>query len=497
MRQALRRSGVAGLAVLMAGALSPSPAWALEAPDIEAIPLTTPADPEPGPITKMKQSSQCAVSTSMPGSANPMRVPANIAFGVDALHEFATGDGITVAVIDSGVNKNDRLPRLQGGGDYIGEGNGLSDCDHHGTLIAGIIGAQPSNEDTFVGVAPDASLISIRQSSSAYSPEDTRDGEKAAGSATLTSLARAVVRAANMGADVINLSVTACYPATSVVDTSDLGKALRYAVEKKDVVVVTAAGNSSDASCKPNPGWDAANAGDDRNWDGVRTISMPSYFSPLVVSVGGAALDGQVYTGTMTGPWVDVAGPAMNIVSLDASKSNGSLTNASLGRESEPQAIHGTSFASAYVAGLAALIRQRYPELNAIEVGDRLRATALTASATQRGAFGAGLVDPMAALTWTGGFDTRDDAPQSRQARIAAPETDWTWLKSVIALGISGVAIVVAVAVLGLGSLRGARSRRIERTTSALSPVQGNGSDDDELDDRKTTMSSNSRRVNR
>ena len=69
------------------------------------------------------------------------------------------------------------LPRLADdavvigdGGDFVSTGNGLSDCDAHGTLVAGLIAARPDPADDFVGLAPGVTLISIRQSSAAFSP---------------------------------------------------------------------------------------------------------------------------------------------------------------------------------------------------------------------------------------------------------------------------------------------------------------------------------------
>ena len=157
------------------------------------------------------------------------------------LHKYATGKGVKIAIIDSGVTPNPRLPNLKGGGDYVMGKNGLEDCDHHGTLIASIIGAQPSPDDTFQGIAPDAELISIRQTSGAYGPEKEEDKDKA--SSTLATLANGIVRATNMGADVINMSVTSCYPSDTEVDTNDLKAALNYAYQK-GVIMVTAAGLS-------------------------------------------------------------------------------------------------------------------------------------------------------------------------------------------------------------------------------------------------------------
>jgi membrane-anchored mycosin MYCP len=85
-----------------------------------------------------------------------------------------TGKPLKVAVIDTGVTKHPFFQdRLEGGGDYIEGGDGLNDCDGHGTQVAGIIAADPKNpvDIAFIGVAPDAKIVSIRQSSQNFSPK--------------------------------------------------------------------------------------------------------------------------------------------------------------------------------------------------------------------------------------------------------------------------------------------------------------------------------------
>src|ERR1700761_6867854 len=67
-----------------------------------------------------------------------------------------------------GVAPNPRLPHLSAGGDYVSTGDGTQDCDGHGTAVAGIVAATSAPADDFSGVAPDAELISIRQSSTKF-----------------------------------------------------------------------------------------------------------------------------------------------------------------------------------------------------------------------------------------------------------------------------------------------------------------------------------------
>lgn len=401
MRIAAKLFNLACAGMLVA-ALSCGSAAAIPPPDIDLAVDIAPPDGDPGPALPMVQNTVCATSAVLANSQFDT-IPASGVFGVSELHKFARGDGQVVAVIDSGVQPVSRLPRLRGGGDYIMRGDGLSDCDHHGTLVAGIIAAAPSATDGFIGVAPGAEIVSIRQTSAAFTeaaetrPDGYSEADRSA--ANLMALARAIVHATNLGATVINLSVTACVDAGSPVDTRALAGALYYASVVRDVVVVAAAGNTGGQTCQPNPGFDPANPADPRNWDGVRSVSLPSYFSDLLLSVGGTTLTGDPYVNSMSGPWVGVAAPSMNIVSLDPTEPTpGALTNAALVKQ-VPIPLNGTSYGAAYVSGLAALIREKYPDLTARQVINRITATAHTPAQGLNNTLGAGPVDPIAALT--------------------------------------------------------------------------------------------------
>jgi len=293
------RAAAATAALLLTAVPAAAPAAAIPAPVIDLAVDIAPPDTDPAPAWPMKQSSVCATSAVLADSQFNS-IPAAAAFSVDELHNFARGDGQIVAVIDSGVAKVSRLTRLRGGGDYIMSGDGLSDCDHHGTLIAGIIAAAPAPGDKFVGVAPGAEIVSIRQTSAAFAEENPPQGRTEAdrSAANMMSLAKSIVHAANLGATVINLSVTACVDAGSPADLRALAGALQYAAVEKNAVIVSAAGNVGN-SCQTNPGYDPANPGDPRNWDGVKSVSLPSYFSNLVLSVAGSDLTGAPYVNTM------------------------------------------------------------------------------------------------------------------------------------------------------------------------------------------------------
>jgi membrane-anchored mycosin MYCP len=101
----------------------------------------------------------------------------------------------------------------------------------------------------------------------------------------------------------------------------------------------------------------------------------------------------------MAGPWVGVAAPAINVVSLDPTQPQpGALTNAAI-VEGTPIPINGTSFSAAYVAGLAALIREKYPTLTSRQVINRILKTAHTPADGLSNVLGNGIIDPVAALT--------------------------------------------------------------------------------------------------
>ena len=309
----------------------------------------------------------------------------------DALRKFATGKGVTVAVIDTGVRPHPWLgDRLTGNGDYVANHNGLQDCDGHGTLVAGIIAARPPADVGFRGVAPDARIMSIRQSSAYYEAETAEGGKVAAG--TLVTLAQAVVRAVDQGADVINMSINQCRPAGPITANEKvLQRALRYAHER-DVVVVASAGNKQEDGCP-----DATNGPDPNNPTHVVT---PPWFTEYVLSVGAMDDNGDPASFTMQGPWVSVSAPGTRITSLNPA-GDGLANKRSEGGEKVD--VEGTSFAAPYVAGLAALIKERFrdKELTARQIMDRIKLTASHPAAPggHDNLVGYGMINPVGALT--------------------------------------------------------------------------------------------------
>jgi membrane-anchored mycosin MYCP len=440
-----RRSAAAAAAAILLLASGPAPAaLALSFPVVD--PAALPPDDAPGPAQAMRQNGACSFNGALPGFDPAAIPPSQAMLNLPEAWKTSRGAGVTVAVIDSGVTPQPRLPRLSGGGDYIESGDGLTDCDGHGTAVAGLIAAAPG-ADGFSGVAPEAALVSIRQSSMQFSPANPggSDPQQAKTAGDIATLARAVRHAADLpGVRVINISVTDCIPIYKNVDQAALGAALRYAAIDKDIVVVAAAGNTGEGACQSNPLANPKTPEDPRNWAGATVISTPSFWQPYVLSVASLTPTAQPSGYTMAGPWVGVAAPGEQIVSLGNAPNSG-LVNGQPSNQQPFVAINGTSYASAYVAGVTALVRSRFPTLSAHQVINRIVGSAHNAARAPSNLVGAGVIDPVAALTW----DIPDGQPQPAdmptvriEAPVPPPPTD-PW-PARIALG--GGAVVLAAA---------------------------------------------------
>ena len=406
----------------------PAAASAIGRPTVD--PAAIPADDPPGPGEPLRMEHTCAVTGVLPGSDLGAPSPSQAFMNLPALWKSAgRGAGVPVAVIDTGVSPSPRLAHLRGGGDYVApDADGLTDCDSHGTIVASIIAGSPGEGDGFAGVAPDADIISIRQSSEAYVPANPSGGDMQADrrAGTVSSLARAIVHAANLTPTpkVINLSVVACIPVLKPVDQTTLGAAVRYAAVDKDIVIVAAAGNAiGSQDCTQNSDIDATNTKDQRNWTGVVTISAPSWFSDYVLSVAGTDGSGQPAVDdhgreiSLFGPWVGVGAPA---VSVEGFGPQGELINSTLDANSgQLRAMNGTSFSAAYISGLTALIRAKYRSLSAAQVIRRIESTAHSPAAIVDNRIGQGTVDALAALNYD--VPAGPAAPDEHLSRTLTP----------------------------------------------------------------------------
>ncbi|MBD0322075.1 MAG: type VII secretion-associated serine protease mycosin [Aldersonia sp.] len=373
-----------------------------------------PANAEPAPRDPTEQKTRCW--ETVPADAGSAPDSGQRQLDVASAWQFTRGAGQTVAVIDTGVARHPRLPGLIGGGDYVSDTDGTDDCDVHGTIVAGIIAASQVDGQVFSGVAPQARIISLRQSSSHWQvagrsaqqqPEDVADGY-----GNTTTMAAAVRHAADLGATVINISEVAC--STGQMGDAALGAALEYATVRKNVVVVAAAGNN-DRCPAGNPGIDPLHP-DANPWDRVTTIVSPAWYDDYVLTVGSIDTNGAASKFSVPGPWVDVAAPGENIVSLDPRRPG--LTGGKIDEKGQTEQFAGTSFAAPYVAGTAALVRARFPHLSAQQVIARIEATAHAPAHGWNPSVGFGVIDPYAALT----AEVPPGTPSKQPTRAAAVE---------------------------------------------------------------------------
>jgi membrane-anchored mycosin MYCP len=319
-------------------------------------------------------------------------------------------------------------------------------------------GLPPGAPDGIVGVAPDAALISIRQSSTAFgpanpTPQDVQAHRKAG---DIITLARAIRHAADMGVRVMNISVASCINAAAApVNQDPLGAAVRYAAVDKDVVIVAAGGNVGDQQeCGQNPVFDPLHPEDPRDWHEVKIIVTPAFYSDYVLAVGAVTPDGQPMPDSIAGPWVGIAAPGWRIMGL--SNVNGAAVNALPDRDpGMGDGFWGTSFSAAYVSGVAALVRAKYPNLTAHQVIRRLTETAHNPARGVDNQVGYGVVDPVAALTFD--IPAGDPAPAehlSSALHVPAPVRGPDLRPRYTALIGAGVAIVLAGVIAGVAALR-------------------------------------------
>lgn len=282
---------------------------------------------------------------------------------LDELWAQSTGKGVKVAVIDTGVDvKNPQLtkavdasagenllPTKNSKGEKIDRGNnqGTSDTVGHGTRVAGIIAARPAKGTGFVGLAPDATIIPIKQN----------DAE---GDGTAETLAQAIDDAVRKGAGVINISQDT---ANAVAPDDKLETAVHRALER-GVVVVASAGNDG--------------------LGGKNQITYPASYQG-VLAVAASDRNNERASFSQSGEFVGVAAPGVDMISTVPG--NGHCSD------------NGTSFSAPYVAGVAALLKSKYPDWTAQQIVAQIEQTAERTISGHDRLVGWGVVDPVKALT--------------------------------------------------------------------------------------------------
>ncbi|MFC7488004.1 S8 family serine peptidase [Knoellia sp. CPCC 206453] len=272
---------------------------------------------------------------------------------------LSTGKGVVVAIVDSGVQaSNLHFPAgsVLTGKSFVG-GAATTDETGHGTALAGIIAARDIGERSgVVGVAKDAQILPVKiTGGEAGDPEQQRSANLAAG----------IAYAVSAKADVINLSLS------TTGNRADVRAAVAAAVRAGIIVVASGGNREQGADVK----------------DGLR---YPAAY-PGVIGVAATTTTSDVVgENSIHGPQVDLAAPGDNVITTFRGWGDCVF--------SEEQ--QSSSYATAYVSGAAALLRQEFPAASSDEIGYRLTATASRGSRTARDdVSGWGVVQPYEAMT--------------------------------------------------------------------------------------------------
>jgi subtilisin family serine protease len=263
----------------------------------------------------------------------------------DAISAYSniTGKGVTVAVIDTGVDYNHTNlgggfgagKKVVAGYDFYSNDSDPMDESGHGTMVAGTIAASSYTVGgvTYQGVAPDAKIVALRVGTESSIPYSNI--EKA--------LQWVIDKYDDYGISIINLSLgSGNYTDSEIDDTlSDEFETLH----NLGIFVVAASGNSNESTNSPI------------TKDG---IAYPAA-DPNVFAVAAVNSSDVITSWSQRGDELDLLAPGENLVMLK--KGGGTATSS------------GTSFASPYVAGAAALIKQALSTAKAGDIGSILLAS--------------------------------------------------------------------------------------------------------------------------
>ena len=304
------------------------------------------------------------------------------AMGAEEIWQLSTGKGVTVAVIDSGVDDTnpDLLGQVLKGKDLAPaeDGDEHSDYDGHGTGMAGLIAGtgKSGGGDGAFGLAPGAKILPIRMRDSGW--DSNRESEVKEFN---KSLPVAIRYAVAEGAKVINISLGAREGSQELTD------AVKYAVEKGSLIF-SATGNT-------------AESGND--------LEFPSG-TPGVVGVGAIDKDLKKTDESQYGPQVDIAAPGDEMVHACGGKT-GLCTS------------HGTSDATAIASATAALIWAKHPKWTNNQVLRVMLNTIgkPTSGEKRNDSIGYGAVRPLRALKTPGDPGPADEFPLPDLAAADSP----------------------------------------------------------------------------
>lgn len=261
------------------------------------------------------------------------------------------GDGIKVAVFDTGIDTESTELRIAGGASFVDNEPDYDDNNGHGTMVAGILAAL--NDDTgLVGVAPNVKLYAVK----------VLDEQ---GSGSYSQVIAALEWAVANDIDIVSMSFAG---------RSD-SRALREAIQlanNNGVLLIGAAGNN-----------------------GSDIVSFPALYEQ-VISVGAVDQYNKPAYFTNRGK-VDLVAPGVHVSGLTLTK--GAYTSGS-----------GTSFAVPFVTGVAALLKQAQPQLQNVQIRDFLKEGAIPLGSPAL--FGSGLVNAARSFKQLG-FDIQEEIPEN------------------------------------------------------------------------------------
>jgi serine protease len=269
---------------------------------------------------------------------------------VEAAWNETKGDGVTVAVIDTGVTVVPDLKdtKFVPGYDFVNDRVEAYDDNGHGTHVAGTVAQSTNNDYGVAGIAYEAAVMPLKVLS-------------AEGGGTVSDIAEAIKFAADNGADVINMSLG------GGGESQIMEEAIAYA-HSKGVTIIAAAGNS-----------------------GENSASYPARYAH-VIAVSALGPDGEIAPYSNYGAGVDISAPGGS----EAGKILQSTIDPETGAEVF-EGYQGTSMAAPHVAGVAALVKAtgvKEPD----QIRNILLQSARVVNEDPLNHFGAGQLDAAAAV---------------------------------------------------------------------------------------------------